>query len=222
MSAITTDAPVRRTVLPLVLAGVLVALVVGVVLVLGVGSPPALASLTDVPQPVPPAPVAWAEDDESGDTCVTVARPGGGVVPAGCLLGGGELVDWTDEGLVLRTWQGVPSIVVLDPVSGDVVEQRPDTGVDGPGWDERLVVSRRDGQLVVTTVGPGAAELWRVDAPDGYQLGNAARSHDGGWVTIVDNVGRLLVVPADGSAAPRVWAQDLSSWTQIVWGPAQG
>ena len=59
--------------------------------------------------------------------------------------------------------------------------------------------------------------VWEVDAPDAYTIDAAQRSDDGRLVLLQDSARRVLVVPADGSAAPRVWLEDEASWRPLAW-----
>jgi len=211
----------RRSVALLVAAAVLVLVVVAIVLLFGVVRPPALPALSDAPTPAPPAAVAWSAWERDG-SCVTAAWPDGRVdEELHCESDGGEVVAWTQEGIVLTTWRGAGSEeVVVDPATGEVVDWRtvepdgdPPEPVGGPSG--AVHTERRDGVLVVTD--DRHRVLWEVEAADAYEVTSGARSRDGGWYAMVDSAERLLVVPADGSASPRVWAEGVPRWQRVVW-----
>jgi hypothetical protein len=59
--------------------------------------------------------------------------------------------------------------------------------------------------------------LWRTAAHDSYRISGGWPSPDGQFVTLLDDAERLLIVPADGSQEPRIWAEDVDGWYQLVW-----
>ena len=211
-------APARRSVLLLVAAAVLVVAVVGLVLAFGVVRPPSLATIADVPEPAPPGGVAWASW-QAGETCVTVVRADGQVDrDLYCQRDGGELVAWTETGFVLRTWDGPEGdLVVIDADTGEVVDVVTDSSRRGTQRPESVRTSYREGRLTVTHERDRDRVVWEVEAPDAYDVTSGALSPDGDWFALVDSADRLLIVPADGSAEPRVWATDAPRWGDIVW-----
>ena len=55
-----------------------------------------------------------------------------------------------------------------------------------------------------------------LDGPPGYQLRDAAMSPDGDWVVATTPDDRVIVAPADGSAAPYVWTElDNDDWVDL-------
>jgi hypothetical protein len=212
-----------RSVPLLVAAGVLVLAVVGAVLLFGVDRPPALATLADEPDPAPSAGVAWM-GWSADETCVSVARPGGEVTQLWCERGGGELVGWPEPGVLeLRSWENGEAIRTIDAETGEVLGRaggHDDGGTDPEdGWkdpEQEVWTQHRDGRLTVRLQRDDTV-LWETQAPERYDVHVAATSVDGRWVAMVDGAERLLVVPADGSSAPRVWTTGVDPWEAPVW-----
>jgi hypothetical protein len=202
--------PPRRSTPLLVAAALLVLAVVGAVMAFGLQRPPALSTVAEAPLPAPTASVAWIAWS-AGETCLEVLRPDGSRDRPWCSRSGVELLAWPAAGIEVLDWGGVHErVLTIDPVSGEVLA----SGADELWWDDDadelwdhdahdLIVDRRNGELVVTSSG---AELWRVAAPDSYDIHGSIRSPDGAWVAATDAAGRLLVLPTDASVAPRVWA----------------
>jgi hypothetical protein len=204
-----------RSVPLLIAAAVLVLAVVGAVLLFGVQRPPALDSLADVPDPAPSASVAYLVE-QPDRACVQLARPDGTTTGPWCDRGGGELVGWTDEGLLLRHWDGSETVRILDPETGEVVGRARDRAWSEP-YDRPIIWSEhRDGELIVR-LDEDDTELWRIEVSDRYEIRASAVSPDDAWIAMVDSADRLLVVPVDGSAPPRVWTTDVASWQWPVW-----
>jgi hypothetical protein len=207
--------PHDRSVPLLIGAAVLVLLVVGAVLVFGVDRPPSLTTLADDPTPAPSAAVAYLSEHGEG-TCVRVAQPDGTLVGPWCDRMGGEVVGWDGDGVLLRRFDGAETVRAIDPTTGEVVGRAPDRAWREP-YDQAVVWTEyRDGELIVRSEADDT-ELWRVEASDRYELRSSARSADGDWVAMVDSADRLLVVPADGTDAPRVWASDVADWQWPIW-----
>ncbi len=209
-------APTRNVVL-LVVAAVLVIAVVVVVLLFGVARPPEVVALVDQPDPSPSAAVVW-NDDRNDEPCLTVASPDGTTTELTCTDEFGEVIAWDDNGVVVRTWGARDRLQWIDPATG---EQQQRDEVDDPTGFETYrtsdITSRaRSGTLRVTLDETGEV-IWETDAHDGYRVQAGAVSPDGAWVAMVDSADRLLVVPADGSQPPRVWAEDVASWEAPVW-----
>ena len=212
--------------IPILLAAAgLVVGVVAAVLLFGIARPPALASLSDRPDPAPSAGVAWSTWRDGG-SCIEVAQPDGSVAEVRCEPQDGELVGWVDGGplLLARYGGGAPRVLEIDPDTGEVLGTRPEEPEESfreGRFGDLAVASYRDrGDLVVVMDG---TELWRVDAPDAYDIRGSAMSPDGRFVALTDTADRLLVLEADGSTPPRVWAEDVPSWNQLIWeGQTQG
>lgn len=205
-----------RSIVSLVAVGVVVVTIVGLTAVFGVHRPPELASIVDRPDPAPPEAVAWTswQDDE---TCVHLADPAGTLTAPWCSSMGGELVGWTASGeVVLRTWEGGGQLRILDPGSGALTGRLEEDGEASlPEGD--AVWSERDGDDLVVRDLATDGELWRVAAPERYTIESSGKTADGDWIVMVDSAERLLVMPADGAVAPRVWADDVPAWPAPVW-----
>lgn len=205
-----------RSVPLLVAAAVLVVAVVGAVLVFGVQRPPELPSVADEPDPAPSGAVAWTTWRDG--QCVHVAEPDGEVRQPFCRDGGYELEGWDDEGhLVLREWRDTErQELLVDAETGEVVDTGPNVTLPGRANDDRPLHDLwTDGELIVEDA--SGSELWRVAAPEGYRLGSSSTSPDGEWIAAIDSADRLLVLPADGGAPPRVWATGVDSYRDVVW-----
>ncbi|MFO7778872.1 MAG: hypothetical protein R6V28_11000 [Nitriliruptoraceae bacterium] len=203
-------------------AAVVIVVVVVLVLLFGVARPPQLATVEEVPTPSPEASVAWSQWEEGG-SCIHTVDPQGTRSEVGCGYEG-ELLAWTDDGIVVLAWgprEAAEVAEVIDPDTGEVVDRVDDLDGEPEEWRREphggVVHSRNvDGTLTVT-LRDGDVELWRVDAPGRYGIEEAVLSPDGVWVAMVDRSERLLLVPADGSAAPRVWAEVDERWVRPVW-----
>lgn len=210
------SAPNRSTPL-LIAAAVLVVTVVGIVLLFGVKRPPALPLLSESPDPAPSAAIAWA-DSGNDELCIHVARPDGTVTQVRCDPQGGQLLGWPDDDrIVIARHDGRGSVADIDPATGEVIAVRAqDAGAEPPGPPpaDAVISYREDAALVVEHDG---TELWRVTAPEGYDVHSSSVSPDARFIAMTDTADRLLVVPADGSHPPRIWADDVESWTIPVW-----
>lgn len=205
-----------RSLPALVAAAVVIVVVVVLVLLFGVARPPQLATVEEVPTPSPEASVAWSQWGDGG-SCIHTVDPQGTRSEVGCGYEGQELVAWTDEGIVVLV--GVPrgEAEVIDPDTGQVVDQIDGEPEEWFGPGGGAIHSRNlDGTLTVTLRDSGV-ELWQVDAHENYDVNTGVLSPDGRFVVMVDRSERLLLVPADGSAAPRVWAEVDESWIRPVW-----
>ncbi|MEX2503203.1 MAG: hypothetical protein WD378_00035 [Egicoccus sp.] len=209
----TTD---RRSRSLLVSAAVLVIATVVLVVVFGIQRPPGLATLADEPAGGPTAAVAWMAWDR-GEGCVRVAEPSGAVTTPWCSQSGGEVVRFDGEELVVRTWETGERMRTIDLDDGRSTGWLPAQRDPAPDpVTDAVWAERHDGTLIVHEVGSDRV-LWRAEAHERYTIDSSARSPDRTWISMVDSAGRLLVVPADGSAPPRVWADDVPAWPAPVW-----
>jgi hypothetical protein len=101
--------------------------------------------------------------------------------------------------------------VVGSVLAFGVVRPPPLAPLDAPDFDGARV---EGGRLVVRD---GGTVLWSVAARGSYEVAAGWTSPDGRWVALQDTADRLLLVPADGSRDPVVWAEDLDPFVPIVW-----
>lgn len=218
ITTLTTDATPtgRRSRGLLVAAAVLVVAVVVLVAVFGVRRPPSLPSVAGESSGGPSTAVAWMAW-EGGEGCVRVAHPSGAVTTPWCSTAGGEVVGFDGDELVVRTWETGERLRTIDLDEGRATGWLPARrDIAGEPVADAAWTERDDGILTVRAVGSDRV-LWRVEAHDEYTVDSSARSPDGDWILLVDSAGRLLVVPSDGSAPPRVWAEDVPAWPPPVW-----
>ncbi len=215
-AAVDDDAtPERRSVLALVGAALLVVAVFVLVLVFGVARPPQLVPLADAADR-PAAGVAWTAWDADG-ACVSIGAADGSVRELRCERDGGDVIAWTDEGVIVRRWmQSGETDLVLDPGSGEVLDRRAVDDDMYRSWPAGVRSYREDGELVVELETTDQV-IWRTEAAPTYDIYQGALSPDGAWVAMGDSAERLLVVPADGSAPPMVWSEDFDAWQVVVW-----
>lgn len=207
-----------RSVPLLVAAGLLVVAVVAAVLIFGVERPPPVEPLGSGAGVTPPAAIAWS-DRGAGENCLRAADPDGDVREVVCDLGG-ELVGWSDEGILVREWRGgTERVVAVDPATGD----RRTVGRDvrsGAVPTTTHWTEREDGRLTVSLDPDDTGEptvLWEVEAPSSYDVVTAVASPDGTVVALGDSAGRLLVVPSDGGVEPRLWSDEVPEYARFVW-----
>jgi len=209
-----------RSVPLLVAAGVLVVVAIVLLVTLGIQRPPALDAV-GAGQDLPSASIVRLAYRDEGP-CIEVVAPTGEVRELTCDVDGGEVLGWRDGTIALRTYSNIgEEIVLIDADSGSLLARE----IVDPMSTERLPspvysvvrTTNRDGTFTVR-LARGDVELWSVEASTSYRIDVSAITADGTWVAMVDNARRLLVVPADGSAPPRVWVEDIgSSWDAIVW-----
>ena len=204
----------KRSVAALVAAGALVLVVVAVVVTFGVVRPPDLDSITQGP-PVTGA-VAWTQW-EGERTCVMAATPDGQVTRVRCDRDYADLRAWTDEGIIIHRWSGSGSDVVIDPVSGQVIESRPIPEGEQPIYTGEAITSyHEDGMLIVEDLETDD-ELWRIAIASVYRVHGGTASPDGRWIAAGDSAGRLLVFDRESGSGPRVWVTDVDVGWMVVW-----
>jgi len=213
----------RRTVGYLVAGAALIALVAGLVLAFGVMRPPPLDSIAERGV-TPPGSVALLQWDGDGAClAIHVIRPDATSKVSDCDSSLTAIVGWTVEGVMVTAWLDNGEVLrTYDPatltmVSSHAISEGKTAGAgagDGIGTE-----TSSDGTMTVYW-GADYHVLWRVDAPSNYRVESGTRSPDGRWFALTDSAGRLLLVPADGSASPTVWATGVganSSWPGPVW-----
>jgi hypothetical protein len=216
-------APASRDLRYLVAAAVLIVGVVGAVLLFGVQRPPKLDGVVPGDAPEATASLAWSAWSGNRD-CVHVVGPSGEVRVVTCARDGFELVAWDDDGLVLLHWTGSGErLETIDPDTGEVVTTRTVRDLEG-AFDRELefgdtaLSSRwRDGILTVTQDGPDDVVLWAVEAPEAYRVERGIVAPDGNVIAGVDSTERLLLFDPTGELAPRVWHDDVPTWSRLVW-----
>ncbi len=220
-----------RTIGYLVAGAALIALVAGLVLAFGVVRPPRLQAIAESGA-IPPGGVAMLQwDGQGGCLAIHVTRPDGTTAASACDSSLDGIVGWTSDGIVATAWlDGGEVLRTYDPrslamvssvASSKGMESAPEAGIG--------TETSSDGVMTIYW-GAEYHVLWRVDAPENYRVESGAPSPDGRWFALTDTAGRLLLVPADGSASPSVWATGVGAsgtWPGPVWegtpvGPAIG
>jgi len=218
----------RRDPVWLLAAAVLAVAVTAGVLIFGVDRPPQVEPVTADAPHTPPARIAWWTFTNGRD-CLYVGDTDGSVREVTCIDVTGQLVGWTQEGILMQEEPGhAQAMLAIDPDTGErtVLERtvEPDYEPDPPA-----VTEREDGRLILSVdhtppepMEPaetrlGRTVLWDVEAPQGYDIGRTVPSPDGTAIAFHDNADRLLVVPADGSAEPLLWHPDIPSRAGLTW-----
>jgi hypothetical protein len=214
----TRDGRGERPVVGLLIAAAAVAVVtVGLVLRFGLVSPPELAPVDEATRPVNALAIISYRDAERGQ-CLDVVDVDGTVREVRCGLDGGPLLGWDERGiLMLRYAPFGERIDVIDPATGATVASSAfDPSEASLGrWGSLVRIERSGGVLTVRD--DDGRILWEVDAPDNYGITGSARDATTGMVALVDEAGRLLVLPA-GADEPRVWVPELGvRYGEIVW-----
>jgi hypothetical protein len=208
----------------LAIAAGIVVLVGGLAVVFGIVRAPALDGLTDAQRADLPGGIAWTQFNErEGCTDLMVARPDGEARSIACSTTLDEVVGWTDEGLMIVTGWG-SGLEIRDPVTGEVTST---PFVDSMFWEpeeersDDVTAERVAGKLLVTL--PSGSPIWEVEADARYEVGIVSISPDGEWAAMTDSAERLLVVRADGSEPPAVWATGLQNWSRayLTWEGAE-
>ncbi len=219
----TKDNSPRGDLRYLIGAAALVVVVAILALAFGIVRPPAVGGLTDAQRAALPGGVAWTQFNErEGCTELVVAQPSDDGTAVVCDSQLDRVIGWTSDGIVTLSY--VPDgqrIEPRDPSTGEVLSNsnvtvfgdKPESDGIGAGF----TVDRVDGMLVVAN--RSGATVWETKADARYEIGTLAVSPDGRWVAMTDSAERLLVVRADGSEPPAVWATGVREWSfrQVVW-----
>jgi hypothetical protein len=219
-----------RGTVAVLMAVLVLAVVLVVVLVFGVIPLPDYPSLADHPDPSIPGTIAFVSDDAA--SCLGVVPAGGGDVrELRCGSIETSTPAWTTDGLIatLDFTSAVPRYLLLDPMSGQVVDTV-DTDSKSP---EPLVTesqtTRSDGAVLITENSRGVATveirapneparvLITANGPRDYRFDVATWSPDGAWVLVVDSEGRLLIVNASGDPTPKVLVTNAARWVAAAW-----
>jgi hypothetical protein len=208
----------ERPVLGLLLAAGTVAVVtVGLVLRFGLVMPPELAPVDDATRPVNALAVLSYRDADRGQ-CLDVVDVDGTVREVRCGLDGGPLLGWDERGILMVRYASFGErLDVIDPTTGATVSS--DT-FDPSGtmlgrWESLVRVERSGGVLTVRD--EDGRVVWQVDAPENYGITGSARDASTGMVALLDEAGRLLVLP-DGAEEPRVWTDGLGvRYGELIW-----
>ena len=207
-----------RPVVALLAAAAVVALAtVGLVVRFGLVPPPALEPVDGATRPEVALAISSYRDGQRGQ-CLDVVEPDGTVRELRCAMDGGPLLGWDDRGiLVLRFGPTGERVDVIDPVTGAVIASSTGDARDAMsgGWGGMLDVERDGRTLIVRD--DDRSVLWQVEAPDSYRINATARDARTGTVVLLDEAGRLLVLPP-GADAPRVWVEDIGTrYGELVW-----
>jgi hypothetical protein len=228
--------PERRAVVAVVGAVLVLVVVAVIILVFGVIPLPDYPALAEQPDQAIPGTVAYM--DYRDEPCIyTVPASGGEPRETWCGREYIEFPAWNTDGLLVVTdWTAEPVYVLIDPATGQEVDQVPIGDLDeldarplpypGPSRQDRADGARlltegiRGGKsaVVVRTDGQDLTILSIEDAPSDYRFYEAQWSPDGDWVLVSDTEGRLLIVGADGTPSARILVDGLDEWgPQAAW-----
>jgi hypothetical protein len=235
--ALTTSASSRR-VRPRLRWAILVFILIAVVLLPPVTT--AMATVAG-PLPSAPFEVPGTLVSATGpDGCVRIVD-GRGAHTTGCVTVVGEgpvEAFWNADDDLIVTTGGFDTALALDPATGATLggvsrgkinRGRGDLSEDAyVNRDEMTqagyvttegskVVRRYDNARTRGPMEPYAQLrpdeiLLDVGGPPWFRLQHALFSPDGEWLIVHTNYSQVLVAPADGSAAPRVWTQGPLRW----------
>ena len=144
-------------------------------------------------------------------------------------------VGFTDGGdvVVLDEGESVRQVVEIDAVTGEVLDVRessPGEPFEFEALAEPPVGERQppttswvgtDGDRVVRYEDTRLPEhdgevLLDLEGPPGFALHGATLSPDGAWVVAVTERNDVVVAPADGSAPPYLWTEDIrGDWLDL-------
>lgn len=197
----------------------LIAAVAVLVFLFGIVRPPALAKYS--PDGARPSGgIAFVHRGDQGCGELRVVHPDGSSLRGACESDIGDVVGWTSAGVQVQGWAGTgPTLALYDPATAELISvARSDGGLQAVAGEGVTVRRGRDGTMTVSAETTGKV-LWTAHADGRYAVKSGSRSPDGAWFALVDSAGRLLLVPADGSAAPVVWSADAPDniWPGPVW-----
>jgi len=200
----------------LVAAGVVALVTIGVVLRFGLVGPPELAPVDAATRPDAALAVVAFRDREQ---CLDVVATDGGVREVRCTVdGAGPLIAWDDRGIALvRHGSAGERVEILDPDTGALIATEPfdPSSMMVTRWDDAVDIERSGGALTVRDREGGT--LWQVEVSDSYRIDSVERDPRTGTIALLDNAGRLLVLPA-GADEPAVWVEDLGvTYGELVW-----
>jgi hypothetical protein len=223
-----------RTIGASVAAVLVVVGVVAVILVFGLVPAPEFPTLAEQPDPAIPGTIAYVEQD----ACIFTVPASGGLpneVTCGDEFSYGS-VDWTADGLlVVESFGMTPALQVLDPRTGEIIDEvylglgeEPPASPMAAAFER---TERADGARIRTRAkSDGSAEVITVsaegtrrtllaveDAPRDYRFYGEQWSPDGNWVSVWDSEGRLIILRASGDADPRVLVEVAGSFARSAW-----
>lgn len=212
LAATDSGAAANRSVVLLVAAAVIVVATVAAVVTFGVVRPPQLPSVSGA-QGVPS--VAWTQW-EGDRQCLMVASSAGEVSSLVCDREYAELVAWTDEGIIAHRWQATGTEIVIDPVTGQILERRAIPDEFATDFVGNAITSyHEDGRRVVEDAETRQV-LWDVEIASVYDVYGGTASPDGRWIAAGDSARRLLLFDRSGGQGPWVWATDVDAGWSVV------
>lgn len=207
-------------------ASVAIVLVIAILVALyGVQSYPDLPTVENQPQPEVSGQLAYVMWDDPQGSCLYVLDPGRDRQQLRC-GDFDQVVAWEDGLIAVRRFgPGRATVELVDPATGDVVRQysesvarEPVPGIRSERADgTRLELSSRDGTAMLVAVDTEGDErtLLSLEGPRNYRFEDPAWSTDGGWATVLDSGGRLILVRTQGDPAPRILLDDAPWGAQL-------
>lgn len=203
----------RESKLWLTAAGVVAVVVLAVVIVFGITTAPAFPSLYEG-GPSIEGTVAYV--DYGRDECVRLLDVAAGESRELYCADWLWIESWDRDGnLRVRTGDGIERTLIIDPVTGIVIESGDFAG-EAPPYVGSLYATSQDGHATLTYTGNGAeVTLIDVDGPRNYAFWKYGITADGEYAWLCDSADRLLVVALDGSSGPWLVAENVpdAMWT---------
>jgi hypothetical protein len=132
-----------------------------------------------------------------------------------------EHLAWTSNGIEETTYRNGPTIKVLDPDTGQILETRVgDETSEPPVTDDQfdgMTVDRPEEGKIVIYDETGNTVL-SLDAPERYWIQSVTSSSDGELIAFADSAGRLGVFEPGGEG-PYLVAEDVRGWPPPAWAP---